>query len=338
MALFHTTVPLLSPRYFIILLLAILIAVLSCVMSLSLGSADIAFIEVFRLLFSSDTDLASRIILEIRLPRIQTGFYVGGMLALAGCLMQVLLRNPLAEPYVLGVSGGAAVFALLAMISGAAGFWINGSAFAGALLSIMLVFILSRSSKDWNPLRILLTGVVIAAGWGAVISFLLAVSPASRIHGMLFWLMGDLGYGDNSVWGPMVLLGTLLPCLLAARAMNLLAMGEMNAAALGVSVTRLKYFIYFAASLLTATAVTQAGTVGFIGLVIPHLVRLMFGSDHRLLLPVSVLLGGSLLVLADALARTLIAPQQLPVGVLTAILGVPLFLLLLQTMVSRQKT
>ncbi|MEX2354069.1 MAG: iron ABC transporter permease, partial [Gammaproteobacteria bacterium] len=308
------------------------------VIALSLGSSSIPFSEILKLLYRDDEGLTARIVLELRLPRVLTGFLVGGMLALAGCLMQVLLRNPLADPYVLGVSGGAAVFALLAMIGGLSGFWINSGAFTGALFSIVLVFVLSRIGNDWNPLRILLTGVVIAAGWGAVISFLLAVSPASKVHGMLFWLMGDLGYGTHSIWNPFILAGILLSCMVVARSMNLLATGELNAAALGVSVARLKYFIYFAASLLTATAVTQAGSIGFIGLVIPHLVRLMLGSDHRLLLPVSVLLGGSLLMVADGLARTIIAPQQLPVGVLTAMIGVPLFLLLLQTVISRQKS
>jgi iron complex transport system permease protein len=305
--------------------------------ALALGSADIPVTRVLGSLFSDTRDLNARIVLEIRLPRILSGFYVGAMLALAGCLMQVLLRNPLAEPYVLGVSGGAAVFALLAILAGMTGLWINAGAFAGALLSIILVFVLSRVGGDWSPLRILLTGVVIAAGWGALISFLLAVSPADRIHGMLFWLMGDLSFVQHTYWYPVLLLTVLTVCVFAARALNLLAIGELNAAALGVSVSRLKFFIYFAASLLTAAAVVQGGSIGFVGLVVPHLVRLLFGSDHRLLLPVATLLGGSLLVMADALARTILAPQQLTVGVLTAMIGVPLFLLLLQTVFIRQK-
>jgi iron complex transport system permease protein len=200
------------------------------------------------------------------------------------------------------------------------------------------VFVLSRTGTGWNPLRILLTGIVIASGWGAFISFLLAISPADRIHGMLFWLMGDLSYVQHTWWNPLILLIILAACMLTARGMNLLAAGELNAAALGVPVPRLKYFIYFAASVLTAMAVVQGGSIGFIGLVVPHLTRLLFGSDHRLLLPVSALLGGSLLVIADALARTIIAPQQLPVGVLTAMIGVPLFLLLLHTAFLRQRT
>lgn len=311
---------------------------LSFLLALCLGSADISLTEILNVLSGKDIALNERIILEIRLPRVLSGLYVGGMLALAGCLMQILLRNPLADPYVLGVSGGAAVFALLAIMTGLTGYLVNGSAFLGAVLSIMLVFILSRIGSDWNPLRILLTGVVIAAGWSAIISFLLAVSPPDRIHGMLFWLMGDLTYVQDSPWNPFILLGMLAACLLNARSMNLLATGELNASALGISALRLQYFIYFTASLLTAAAVMQAGSIGFIGLVVPHLARILFGSDHRILLPVSVMLGGSLLVIADGLARSIIAPEQLPVGVLTAMIGVPLFLLLLQTVMIRQRT
>jgi len=337
--------PVLSPaygiataRYFTILCCVLILAVLAVIAALAMGSVAIPLSEVIRLLISGhEQSLNAEIVLGLRLPRVLGGFFVGGMLALAGCLMQVLLRNPLAEPYVLGVSGGAAVFALVAILSGLGGFWISGSAFAGALFSILLVFVLSRIGGDWNPLRILLTGVVVAAGWGAVISLLLAVSPASQVHGMLFWLMGDLGYTQYSLWSPCVLLVVLLLCVLGARSMNLLARGELYAAALGVPVHGLKYLIYFSASLLTAAAVMQAGSIGFIGLVIPHLGRLLFGGDYRLLFPVSVLLGGSLLVIADGLARTLIAPQQLPAGVLTAMIGVPLFLVLLQTVAIRQR-
>jgi len=310
---------------------------LSILFSLSVGSIDIDLSQVFAAVLDGAQTMEAKVILELRLPRILSGFIVGGLLALAGALMQVLLRNPLAEPYVLGVSGGASVFALTVMIAGLSGVWINLGAFAGAFVSILLVFGLSRIGGSWNPMRVLLTGVVVAAGWGALISFLLAISPATKLHGMLFWLMGDLGYARYSHFALAVLLMALAISMSIARSLNLLANGDQQAMALGVSVSQLRYLIYFLASLLTATAVMQAGSIGFIGLIIPHLVRLLFGSDHRLLLPVSVLLGGCLLVIADGLARTLIAPQQLPVGVLTAMIGVPLFLVLLQTIVTRQK-
>lgn len=298
---------------------------------------DIDLHQVLIALFSDRHAITSRVVLELRLPRVVSGFMVGAMLALAGALMQVLLRNPLAEPYVLGVSGGASVFALLVIMSGLTGIWINIGAFAGALVSIVLVFGLARLGQNWNPMRVLLTGVVVAAGWGALINFILTVSPATQIYNMLFWLMGDLGYARFSMFSLIILLACLAASLFIARSLNLLTYGDQQAAVLGVSIRQLRYFIYFLASLLTATAVMQAGSIGFIGLIIPHLVRILLGSDHRLLIPASALLGGSLLVIADALARTIIAPQQLPVGVLTAMIGVPLFLVLLQTMDIKQK-
>jgi iron complex transport system permease protein len=258
------------------------------------------------------------------------------MLALAGVLMQVLLRNPLADPYVLGVSGGAAVFALLAISAGLGAAWIQCGAFAGAMLSVLLVFLLARDG-GWDALRLLLTGVVLAAGWGAIISLLLAVNPAAQVQGMLFWLMGDLGISRFSPWPAAVLVGCLGIGLVAGRALNLLARGDLEAQALGVPVPQLRGTIYLLSAGLTATAVMQAGTVGFVGLVVPHLARLLFGADHRVLAPTAVLLGGSLLVLADAAARTIIAPRQLPVGVLTALIGVPLFLLLLRSAARRQQ-
>ncbi len=289
------------------------------------------------ILLQGSEHIHARIVLEIRLPRIMSAFIVGGMLALAGALMQVLLRNPLAEPYILGISGGSAVFALLAIITGVAGLWVNVSACFGALITMVMVFVLSGSGAAWNPLKVLLTGVVIAAGWGAVISLLLAMSPSRMVHGMLFWLMGDLSFSQYHIGYLAVLIMALVLAMMFARALNLLATGDLQAAALGVSVERLRIHVYFLASILTATAVMQAGGIGFIGLIIPHGVRLLIGSDHRLVLPVSVLLGGTLLMLADTLSRTILAPQQLPVGVLTAIIGVPVFLILLQSISAGER-
>jgi len=313
------------------------VSLLSIWLALSLGSMEIGPLQVLKALEGGDRGLASKVVLELRLPRVIAGFMVGGMLALAGCLMQVLLRNPLAEPYVLGVSGGASVFALLAMMAGLTGVWINLGAFTGSLVSILLVFGLARIDKNWNPMRVLLTGVVVAAGWSALISFLLAISPVTQIYSMLFWLMGDLGYARFSGLALIILLGCLALTLSMARSLNLLTYGDQQAAVLGVAVQRLRYVIYFLASLLTAAAVTQAGSIGFIGLIVPHLIRVVLGGDHRLLIPAAVLTGGSLLIIADCLARTLIAPQQLPVGVLTALLGVPVFLALFHATVFKQK-
>jgi iron complex transport system permease protein len=269
--------------------------------------------------------------MDIRLPRALAAFTTGGMLALAGCLMQVLLRNPLADPYILGISGGAAVGALLALAAGAGGLWVDGSAFAGALGITLLVFIIARGRGGWTPIRLLLVGVVIASGMGALISLILALGPDSSLRGMLFWLMGDFSFARQWSGQMVVLVVALMISMSLARPLNLLTRGEKQATVLGVEVGPLRTVIYLLGSLLTAAAVTTAGSIGFVGLVIPHLVRLIAGSDHRIVLPASVLLGGSLLVVADTLARTVVAPRQLPVGALTALIGVPLFLVLLNS-------
>ena len=304
--------------------------ILIFIISLSIGSVDISTKQLLHALWIQDDSMASSVVLDLRLPRTVVGFMVGAMLALAGALMQVLLRNPLAEPYVLGVSGGASAAVLVAMLSGLSGFWISGSAFMGAMISMLLVFGLAHGKGDWSPARLLLTGIVIASGWGALISLILSITQGSQLRGMLFWLMGDLSYAQYSHWALMVLIACLIISLMISRNLNILARGELQAATLGVSPRKIRYIVYFLSSLLTATAVTLAGNVGFVGLVVPHAIRLMVGSDHRILLPAAFLLGGCLVMLADCLARTVIAPQQLPVGVLTAILGIPVFLVLLR--------
>lgn len=303
---------------------------LSLLFALHSGSVTIEWYQIWAALTGHQTGTVQDVILQLRLPRAATAFITGAMLALAGALMQVLLRNPLADPYILGISGGAAVGALGAMLLGIGSVWVSGFSFVGAMFSVALVFGLAKGNGSWTSHRILLTGVVIAAGWGAVISFLLAISPDQNLRGMLFWLMGDLSYSQSPIKEGVFLIIALLICLPLARSLNLLARGELQAAALGIAVKPLRLIIYLLASLLTATAVMLAGSVGFIGLIVPHMLRLLAGSDHRLLLPASVLLGGCLLLLADTLARTVLAPVQLPVGVLTAIIGVPVFLYLLR--------
>ena len=300
------------------------------IISLLIGSVDISIKQLLHALWAQDDSLVSSVVLELRLPRTVVGFMVGAMLALAGALMQVLLRNPLAEPYVLGVSGGASAAVLIAMLSGLSGLWISGSAFFGAMISMLLVFGLAHGKGDWSPARLLLTGVVIAAGWGALISLILSITQGTQLRGMLFWLMGDLSYAQYTHWALIVLVVCLLVSMMISRNLNILARGELQAATLGVSPKKIRYLIYFLSSLLAATAVTLAGNVGFVGLIVPHAIRLMVGSDHRVLLPAAFLLGGCLVMLADGLARTIIAPQQLPVGVLTAIIGIPVFLILLR--------
>ena len=316
-------------RRLLLTLTLLLAAPLSLLYALSHGSLAISPAELWQAIRGTDTSLAQSVILELRLPRAASAFAVGGLLALAGALLQVLLRNPLADPYVLGISGGASVAVLLSMLAGLSTVWLRGNAFFGALLSMVLVFGLSRTGSAWTQSRLLLTGVVVAAGWGAIISLILAVAPGAQVQGMLFWLLGDLSYATKPALA-LALLGIgLLISLWFARPLNLLARGETVAAALGENPARLRFVVYILSSLLTAVAVTLAGSVGFIGLIVPHILRLAGGSDHRFLLPNCVLLGGSFLVVADTLARSWIAPMTLPVGVLTALLGVPVFLYLL---------
>lgn len=273
---------------------------------------------------------AQEVLFGLRLPRALAAFGVGGLLALAGALMQALLRNPLADPYVLGVSGGASALSLCAMLLGLGTAGVQSAAFIGALGSMLLVFALARSHHDLAPTRLLLTGVVLASGWGAIVSLILSIAPEARLRGMVYWLLGDFA-GTQTPWPALVsAVAVLGACLAQARALNLLAHGELRAASLGVHVGRLRWQVYVLGSLAAAVSVTTAGSVGFVGLVTPHLLRLAGLRDHRVLLPAALLGGGAMLTLADALARSLLAPQQLPVGVITALIGVPLFLFLLR--------
>ncbi len=318
-----------NTRAISLLLILTLTTGASLLLALYSGSIDISWQEIISSFYTDQKNMKQQLVQELRLPRALGAFIAGGLLALAGALLQVLLRNPLADPYVLGISGGAAVGALLAILVGAGGLVISGSAFIGAFCSMLLVFGIAHGQGSWTPTRLLLTGIILAAGWGAVINFILVISPDQTLRSMLFWLMGDLGYVQSTTPGFIVLIFGLLISLPIARSLNILAQGELQATSLGIETRRLRIIVYLLASMLTATAVTMAGSIGFVGLVVPHLIRMMGFSDNRILLPAAILFGGSLLILADTLARTVIAPQQLPVGVISAVIGVPLFLFLL---------
>jgi iron complex transport system permease protein len=299
--------------------------------SLLVGSVSLSIGEVWHALTStSGGPGVQTLVTDLRLPRALTAFATGGVLALAGALMQVLLRNPLADPYVMGVSGGAAVAALLAILAGFGAALIDLAAVGGAFTTTMIVFVVARGAGGWTAERLLLTGIVVAAGANAAITMLLALSDDARLRTMIFWLMGDLSYATSAV--PLLVL-----CVIAAalafpfgRYLNVLVRGELQARVLGVPVSTLRIVIFLASSVLTAAAVTTAGTIGFVGLITPHLARLLLGSDHRRVLPAAALMGGTLLMAADLCARTLIAPRQLPVGAVTALVGIPVFLLLAQ--------
>ncbi len=312
------------------------IAIASVVLAISVGSSGMGLSRSLAVLFRPDAGLDSQVIHQLRLPRALAAFAVGGLLAYSGALMQVLLRNPLADPYILGLSGGSSVGALGAMLLGLGAFFVDLGAFLGALGTIVLVFALSgremararEPALDATP-RVLLTGVMLGAGWSAIVTIILLVAPEAKLRGMLFWLMGDLA-GAQSFVPPLVAL-----CLLVAftfplgRHLNAMSRGPEIAYALGVPVQGIRRVTFVAASLAAAIAVTTAGAIGFVGLVMPHALRLVIGNDQRLLLPACALAGGSVLVAADTLARTAFAPEQLPVGVIMAVLGVPVFILLL---------
>jgi iron complex transport system permease protein len=311
-----------------------LLALICVLFSAALGSATSSPGDALRALFDGDHP-AHGVVLHLRMPRIAAGFTVGALLAVAGCLLQVLLRNPLAEPYVLGVSGGAAFAAMLALSFLADALFVTVACAMGAGASLCLLLLLthrefSGRAPQGASERLLLAGVMLAALWGALIALGLSLVPGARLQPLIFWLMGDLGGASNIGVAGLILVAVLALALRDARALNLLARGEEHAFALGVSVGALKLRAVIFAALASGAAVSVAGTVGFVGLLAPHLARLALGNDQRVLLPASALFGGAFVVFCDTLARIVIAPQQLPVGAVTALLGAPLFLFLLR--------
>ena len=321
----------------LISLASIVVACLTGSVSLSLNELGRAFIE---LMHGEPSSLAASL-LELRLGRALTGFITGASLALSGVMMQALLRNPLADPYVLGISGGASVGAL-AMILFYGAFWmVDMAAFAGAIAVALLLFALayrdlrgSGSSEGSAPI-LLLTGVIVAAGCGALITLMLSVAPDSRLRGIVFWMIGDLSNTQTRFLPWVIGVLVLTFAMQNARGINIAAMHADNASTLGVNVGRLRQLLFLCSALLTASAVSTAGSIGFVGLIMPHACRFALGPDHRLLIPSATLAGGSFLVLADTIARTAVAPQQLPVGVITAMIGVPMFLLQLHQLRRR---
>lgn len=298
--------------------------------SLSLAELPSALIEVFQGKASGMTAT----LLDLRLGRASSAFVTGGALALAGVMMQALLRNPLADPYVLGVSSGAAVGALAALLIGAALWIIDLAALGGAITISLLLYFFARRDLGGNLQRetagdastLLLTGVILASACMALVTLMLSIAPESRLRGMVFWMIGDLSGTQWRVLPWLVLGVALWFARKQARALNVLALHADAAQTLGVDVAATRRTLFIVSALLTASAVTTAGSIGFVGLIVPHACRYAFGPDHRLLLPASTLAGGTFLVLADTLARTVLAPQQLPVGVLTSLIGVPVFL------------
>jgi iron complex transport system permease protein len=301
----------------------------SLALATAFGSVDLGPGQLADALLGRGDEIAREIIWGVRAPRALAAFACGGLLALAGALLQVLLRNPLADPTILGVSGGAAAGALAAMLLGVGAAGLNLAALAGASIAAGAVFAFSLGRSGWNPYRVLLTGVALASGFGALVGLMLSLAPTSQVQGMLFWLLGDLSPAGDPGAALIVLAACAALAFSQSPALDVLILGEDKARSLGVAVKRLQAIAFGCATLATVAAVLLGGSIGFVGLVVPHLLRLSGIHRHGALLPLSACLGGSLLALADTLARTVAAPAELPVGVLTAMIGVPVLLFLL---------
>jgi iron complex transport system permease protein len=321
-------------RTSLVLASLLVVALLVLLSGLLAGSSPLAPAAVLGALLGPGDSLEATIVRGVRLPHVIAAFTVGALLAQAGLMLQALFRNPLADPYVVGVSGGAAVGALAAMLAGAGTLLLHASAASGALLVGLCTWLLGRQG---GLLRLLLTGVVLASVCGAITSVLLAVADNGALRGMVFWLAGDLAWAANPVALLVVMLAATAAATVFSRWLNVLAAGELRSASLGLAPGTARGCTFAVAATLTAVAVLSAGPVGFIGLIAPHLSRLLLGtSDHRAVAPAATLTGGALLALADLVSRTVAAPRQLPVGAVTALIGAPLFLWLIRQQ-SRQR-
>jgi len=313
--------------------------VAAMVAGVALGAVSVVPGEVLgallRALTGTAAGLSDTLIVGVRLPRVVLAALVGAALAGAGTLYQALFRNPLADPYILGVSSGAGLGAMIAFVATAgATLWRFGAvplaAFAGAMLTMLLVVRLASTRGRLDPTSLLLAGVALSYTLAAVTSFLMVVSR-EQMSAIVYWMMGGFSQASwpyVAMIAPMLLLGAILP-LLSTRELNLMLLGDERAGHMGLSVERFKLLMLASAALMTAAAVAVAGLIGFVGLMVPHMVRIVLGPDHRRLLPASLLAGAIVLVLADLVARTIIAPIEIPVGIVTAVLGGPFFIWLL---------
>ncbi len=324
-------------------LFILLVAVV--ILATTIGSVKVPFLTTGQILLSRLplADMArtwpgslETIILEIRLPRVFLAGLVGAALATAGATYQGLFRNPLADPYLIGVAQGASLGAIAGFLLPfdwrGIGFGIIPLlAFAGAVLSVAIVYLLARVGQTLPMTTLILAGVALGALWGSVVSYLI-INSGEKMHGIIFWLMGSFSLSEWSevkIVLPYVVVGVAV-ILLYARSLNVMQLDEEQAQQLGINVEKVKIILLAAATLITAAAVSFVGTIGFVGIIIPHVVRLVWGPDHRFLLPLSVLTGAVFLILADLAARTVLAPTEVPIGVITAIFGAPFFLYLLR--------
>lgn len=310
---------------------------LSIIISLSIGAVSIPFTEVLDILLGGGSERNSWIIMNLRLPRVFLAGIVGASLAVAGATMQGLFRNPMASPSIIGISAGAAFGASLAIVLGVS--WVSGAfaipamAFVFAFITLFLVYAVSRNRSGYVPVEtLLLAGIAIGALFSALVSTLQYFSD-EKLSGVVFWLMGGL---NNATWEqtlislPAVILGSAIIMMLG-RDLNAMMVGEEQAGNLGINVNRTRILLLLSASLITAMAVSVSGVIGFVGLIIPHVIRILVGPDHRVLLPASILGGALFMIWTDTVARTIISPAELPVGIITSLLGAPFFIYLLMS-------
>lgn len=329
----HLPLTPLTRKLSVILVLLTTVFVSSMFIALAMGPSPISFGEIIEILRGSETtdQTASTILFKIRLPRIILAALVGATLSLGGMVFQALLRNPLAEPYILGISGGSAVGAITGIIMGLSFFpGITLFSFLGSMLTLGAVLFLASGRSMAGKNSLLLGGVMMNAFCGAFIMFLISISQGSKMQQIIYWLMGDISMATSN---NLALLLICIPCfiiiLLLARPMNVILAGKEAAIAMGVNVQLLSTILLVTTSVMVSIVVCQSGLIGFVGLLIPHLFRMSLGADHRLLGPSCILGGGSFLVLCDLLARTLPQQGEMPVGIITALIGAPLFIFLL---------
>ncbi|MBX2991642.1 MAG: iron ABC transporter permease [Bacteroidetes bacterium] len=327
--------PLDLKRTISILVLLSLLLVAVCIVGLSVGSVDIPFAAILPSLFgdaSVDQSLRT-IVVDIRLPRLFLAMLVGASLSISGAVFQALLRNPLAEPYILGISSGGTVGAILAIGLGLGFSAVTTplASFLGSALVMLLVYTIAHRRGQLDTNTLLLAGVMIGAFFNAAVLLIIALFN-QELRNSFLWLMGNLSNANMeslTIVAPLVLVASAF-LLMQSRKYNLIATGDETAMQLGVDVRHIKRLSYILASLITGVVVSVSGVIGFVGLIIPHMCRMMFGPDHRLLMPASILLGGSFMIVADLISRTLLAPTEIPVGAVTAAIGAPLFVYLLK--------
>ena len=331
----NTDKPLLIKRLWVVSFSLMLVLLIAMFLGLSLGSSQSGMKAVFQNLFGIEPHdpMLDTIIWKIRFPRILLAALVGGTLSLGGLVFQALLKNPLAEPYILGISGGSAIGAIIGILMGFTRFpGVSLTAFSGSIATLLLILVMSSGQTILKKDALLLSGVMVNAFCGAVIMFLVSLTQDARLHNIIFWLMGDLSMVDMSQVG--ILAAMLLPCFFLlfwfSNSMNLLLMGKEMAQTMGVNVQAVTVILLVATSFMVSATVSYCGLVGFVGLVIPHLLRLLFGPDHRVLVPACVFGGGAYLVFCDVLARALPDQGEMPAGVITAMIGAPLFIYLLK--------